>query len=501
LLTIWFAAICLAVVAAGFVWLAYKATHRTSQLAVVVVGLALVIVGLGFATYPVAHNIAKASAVGGYQQTLNGSIVAADVSVASCRKVKEDAGGSNCKRTIRCDSYTDQETYTETDSKGKTVVKTRLVTKYYDCPVMSEEYTYTLTAVAYHSFSFVVADSIFGPGSRSLVDSTISLLTTAPDQLYRAQQVAASTPNAPPEQWLRAKAALEQGDSEPATVPDTYDNFILGSEQEDANDYSGDILELRNAGLLPDHTANLADPIHDLYRADKVSFVGVDPGNQAVWQDAVMRFNAAFGTLKQGDLHMVVLRASALPAGIAPEDYLRALKAHWQADLGKNAFPKNAVALVVAVDDQAKTIKWARATTGMPIGNNTLSVALQSRLLDAPFDPETLFGQTRAQVNQQGGDYQVSYTVGQGTIPRVAITEEHSAFKRACMSCDDDDEQGEVGFVSLKDLIPISGWGIFWAILSDLFIGLGLTALALYLHYLWTGNTPTFYPTNRSYRF
>ena len=218
----------------------------------------------------------------------------------------------------------------------------------------------------------------------------------------------------------------------------------------------------------------------------------MNPGNAATWQDRLMRFDAAFGTLKQGDMRVVALRASALPPGITPEDYIRALKAHWQSDFGKNAFPKNAVVLVLAVDDSGQNITWARAETGMPIGNHEMLTSLMLRLRDQPFDPDTILGTTTASVT--GGDKpKVTYQTGTGIVPQTVMND--FPFRRACMGCTDKSEKGQQGFVDLKSLIPISGMAIFWTALILLACAAILIAIAMWIHSVVTGNTPKFMNT------
>ncbi len=470
MLTIWFTGIALALAAGAGLYLAYTQRDRTTGLAITAAITAIVIGGSGFVAYPIARSTVQAVAIGGYQQKLNGSVVATDVITTKCYEAKEDAGGSNCRHSERCDPYPDSVQQSYPGSDGKTHYRTVWVTKYHDCPLDSHEYTYRLTAVAYHTYTFTIADHILGPNSRHLRGNDGGIPRTVPAQ------------------WQHAKDSLAAGNSDPVTVPDTYENYILGSESDLLQEHSDDIKTLEAKKLLPSVLA----PIHDHFLADKVSFVGMNSGDAATWQDRLMRFDAAFGTLKQGDMRVVVVRASALPPGITPEDYIRALKAHWQSDFGKNAFPKNAVVLVLAVDDSGSNITWARAETGMPIGNHEMLDSLMLRLRDKPFTPEAIFG--TADANVTGGDKpKVAYTAGSGIVPQTVMTD--FPFRRACMGCTDTGEKGQQGFVDLKDLIPISGWAIFWTMLIMLAVAAIIMAIAMAVYGFATGNNPKFMST------
>jgi hypothetical protein len=62
-------------------------------------------------------------------------------------------------------------------------------------------------------------------------------------------------------------------------------------------------------------------------------------------------------------MHIVVVPASKVSN---PDAYINALVAYWQSDeyFGKWGLPKNAIAVVLGVSDDASTISWARAKIG-----------------------------------------------------------------------------------------------------------------------------------------
>jgi hypothetical protein len=444
------------------------------------------IIGIGFVAYPADRHFAVAHAVDGYRQSLNGTIIGYDVSAKKCVERTVDSGGSNCVHTELCDSYLESRQEAQYDANGKlTGYKTVWDTKWHDCPKDTYEYTYTLTAKAYNVYTFTIAQDIFGPLSRHIRGNDSGI------------------PRDVPAQWQKAKDDLDAHHSDSMMHWDTYQNYILGSESKDLEDSSDDIQLLLGKKLLP----SMVTSLHDNFLSDKVSFVGCHTGNEAVWQNDLMDFNAQFGTLKQGDMRVVCIQASALPASISPEDYIRALKAHWQSDFGKDALPKNAVVLVMAVDDANTTIKWARAETGMPIGNHEMLDALNFRLGGQPFDPDKVFGQTTATVSQVEGKPKVTYLPGLDTTPDegiVPLTVMHDhAFKRACMGCTDENEKDQQGFVDLKELIPIPFWVAFLTVVIMLLIVIVLCAAALSVYGYFTGTTPEFwgasFTTRRSY--
>lgn len=438
MLTITFTGLLVMGVLAGLTLYGYK--NRTLSLVLTVVITALVSVfGLGTgAAYHIGLSAAQTGAVSGYHQFLNGSLVSADVNVTHC-----DRDGSCVHEDNYCDSYTDIETETYTDANGKTQTRTKLVTKYHSCPQMTEEYTYT------------VADNF---GNRYTIANHI--FAENPTQ-WRSKGVdmsgSGSVPRGVPPRWQQFKTDIDAGDADPVTVPNTYSNYVLGSEATILKASSQDIKQLQKAKLLPLHTANMnKDPIHDDFNADKVSFVGMSaPANAATWQQALMRFNAALGMRLQGDMHLVVLKASSLPSNISEESYLNALKAYWLNDLGKNALAKNGIMLVLGLDETGAKIQWAKAATGMPVGNNEMVQGLQNELEGVSFDPDKLFGNTKASIVESNGKKKPTYTIGEGIIPQVVMVD--FPFKRACMGCKSAEDKGQQGFIYLQTEIPLAG--------------------------------------------
>lgn len=392
----------------------------------------------GWGSYFPAHVVGKASAVNGYHQFLNGTVIDTPMKKIPCERDGE------CANTYKCDVTYTTEFYQ--DSEGKT--QTRQVEHSHQCPYATYEYSYWLLVEAYHTYHIPVALNIFDARPQQFRGG------------WSGEDVPRNIARGVPKKWQLAKDAIARGDAPSATVPDTYANYILANELDSYEEYSDKIEDLKAARLLPDHTARLKDPIYDLIVADKVSFVGgCAPTNPKAWQDEAMRFNSSFGPHQQGDLHIVCLKASALNGkGISPFDYTQALKANWLNGLGKYAFPKNGVALVLAVSDDGQRVQWSRAFTGMPKGNegmlNRLS-EFEHRTTPLDFTPTAVLGHTTTTIIHKGGEPQALSSTTAGAVPDIVMGGEFE-FIRACMDCDDKGEDAAQGYVSLKDEIPLS---------------------------------------------
>jgi hypothetical protein len=404
------------------------------------IAVPVVAVVAALVTIWVGPGVAQSAAASGYKQFFNGSVTQALSQEIECTR------DGSCVHTYSCDPYTVQvpytvEEYAGTDSKGnpkyRTVTKYRTEVRYHDCPYATAEYSYWLT------------DSLGG-------ETTIAshIFAAKPQQWRGDEGIPGGVPRGVPERWLTSKNRLAAGDAEPVTRIKEYKNYILASQEDLLKQFSGDIDSYKNAGLLPAHTAGVPDGDimydYDL-QARKVQFVGMNPVNEQAWQSALMQLNAALGTERQGDMHIVVVPASKVSN---PDAYINALVAYWQSDeyFGKWGLPKNALAVVLGVSDDASTISWARAKTGMPFGNGELLSAVSFDLKDKPFDPKVVLGSVTAQPTQASdGKFKVKYAYGSGIISNIVL-QEHP-FQRACMDCAGD----KVGsYVYLESTIPIS---------------------------------------------
>ena len=155
-------------------------------------------------------------------------------------------------------------------------------------------------------------------------------------------------------------------------------------------------------------------------------------------------------------------RASCIPSGVSQRDYLNALQAYWLNGLGKRAFAKNGIMLVLAVDDTASNIVWSQAATGMPVGNGAMLQELSIEMRDMPFTVESVFGHTTGTVTIKDAKPKVVYRLGDGAVPRIVLNK--FPFKRACMGCEDEGEKGQTGYVSLSTELPLDGSHTVWAV-------------------------------------
>lgn len=417
-------------------------------------------IGVGLVSAPLALNVAQTGAVSGYHQFLNGTVVRVHKHTDQCTR------DGSCAHKYPCDSYTVlvAKKYTV---NGKTKTREVPETKYHHCPYVTAEYTYTITAVAYHTFTYTLVSHGFAAHPHEWRPSD-------------NQGIPSGVPRGAPKQWLKANKDLAAGKSDPITAPDTYANYILPNESTILRAYSNDIGLLRKDRLLP---GNPQVPIYSNYLAKKVSFIKLSPKKvmQAAWQSAVMHLNAALGTELEGDMHVVAVNTDALNSVVSPDDYANAIQADWLNDYGKDAIAKNAIILVVGVDPTTNTISWARATTGMPSGNETMLQELQTQLQDITFDPTTVFGNTTAQVTQKSGQYSVHYTIGSGLVSQIVM--DKYPFERACMNCtsarDRKVDAGQQGYVYLKTELPLPTWGVILTIFIDLVI-LAIVCLIAY---------------------
>jgi hypothetical protein len=434
--------------------LVFKPRDRNAVLVVLAIVLAIVIFVPGYFAYPVARSATQVQTVGGFEQTINGNLESATVTENACTE-----NGPCIHEDHYCDPKEHME-YTK-DSKGN-ITGVRTWTTYSDCPFMTKEYTFIVTDT--FGNEYIIASHWFA-AKPELWRGGVGVDRSGADSVSRG---------IPPE-WQKLKDQIDAGDAPPVTVPNTYDNIVLGSKY---TEHSDDIPVLQQNNLLPAYTRDLeGNPFYDRYKADKAVFVGMNPPNNAVWQDQLMRFNADLGMTKQGDLHIVAVRAAALTAlGLAPEDYIRALKAHWSNDFGKKSLPKNAIIVALGVDNSGTTVQWARAQTGMPVGNNEMLDAIAYRANGIPFQPDALLGQTKARIVAQppNGKLMPTYTAGGGLLSRIIMTDQ--PFKRSCMRCTDESEKGQQGFVDLEDLIDASTGNIIWAIIILTLIAMLLLA-------------------------
>jgi len=333
--------------------------------------------------------------------------------------------------------YTDDDV---TDSKGRTrTVHTRHEeTRYHAIPYVTEEWTFVVRTTL---GDYVIAD-------RNLPSN--------PDAYrYRAWvPVPGDIPRGIPEFWTAAKQRVDSGNPGPVTARRSYDNYILASQNTILKRYSGDIASYEKNGLLPELSH---DPIYNFYYADRVFLEGVRASED--WQAAINRFDACFGSTRQGDLYLVIVDANKISD---PDNYNNALTAYWTSSkFGKDALSKNGVVVVLGSLD-GKTVAWARASTGMPEGNESMLLDVQNNLKGVPLNVASILGAPTVDLST----HQWRHT--NSALEKI-LWGEH-AFTRVHMG-GAKDGQSSTGYAYLLREVEPSGWQKFGILLFMSFMG------------------------------
>lgn len=383
-----------------------------------------------------------------YNEYWNGFEVSASTQVQQCQR------DGSCVNEYQCDPYEviELETQYYTDSEGKS--KSHQVpvkkTKYHDCPYSTEETTYVVDTTL---GGFVVA----------------SHLMTG-EEFRWGMGIPGGRVTTPPQLWSDAKARVDSGKPGPVTKVNEYKNYILASDNSILKRYSSVIDDYKAQSLLPAPSSG----VYDIYQANKAYFVGSLPEIDApAYTKDVANLTAALGTELQGDLHVVFVNATEVGD---PTDYGNSLLAYWQSEeLGRNALGKNAIVVVIAVDsykspapaatpnpqptdaaatpaptqaavapvstikDGTPVVAWAKAYTGMPLGNEMLIQQIESQMKGKVVD-SNLIGHP----DYVGGSIKHS----EGALETILFGS--NAFERISMDDLDEDDKGS-GFRYLSD--------------------------------------------------
>lgn len=369
-----------------------------------------------------------------FNEYWNGWEVAAFSARTTCTR------DGSCRYYYDCDPYVHVHEDRSCDSDGKNCTTTYdNHIHYHQCPYVTVETDYTVRT--------------------TLGDFTISAHRFPENpQQYRWRRgvaipdyVIARAGTGFPPFWVGATARLDAGNPGPVTKRMPYPNYILASERTILKEYSGRVQDYLVAGMLPP----VAHQVFDFYCANKVQFFGYSPPDPKSWQKAVAYLNAAFGNELQGDLHLVIVQHEAISRN--PDGYLLALKAYWQNQLifKKDAISKNTFIVVVGTDD-GKTVSFARATTGMPLGNEGTTVAIRSQLRGVALTPEALVGMVSGKVTLAKGGVKVTSRYGNGALERIlwGLEDPATKFKRVSMLAKDKDDVGS-GFLYLSNEIDL----------------------------------------------
>ena len=346
-----------------------------------------------------------------------------------------------------CDPYqvyvVDRSAYT--DDKGRYHPEEgHYETRYHDCPYATEEWTFTIRTTL---------------GEYEIADRN---LPTNPNQ-YRwrsYKHVPEDLPSGVPQFWRDAKDRLDKSDPGPVTARRQYENYILASQSTILQRFSDSIDRYKKDKLLP---ALSTRPVHDFYFADRVFFVGTHPAGD--WQGTLNRFDAALGSSLQGDLYLVIVDAARITD---PDNYAGALMAYWQSkEFGKDALSKNGIVVVVGTTD-GKTISWARAGTGMPVGNEAMLIDIQNAMPGKQLDAEALFGHPTPSISTTANQVKVTIRHSQGVLEQI-LWGPHF-YQRVSMSS----KSGKgVGYEYLKrEIQPTSGQQVLILLCTVLFSGI-----------------------------
>lgn len=364
-----------------------------------------------------------------------------------------------CIHEYDCDPWTHIHVETHTDSEGNTTTDTTPHTHWRACPYTDEEWTFSIDTTL---GQYIVANHW--------------LPTDPKNHRFRQNKsVPDKFPSGIPAFWAQAKARIDAGSPGPVTKRMEYDNYILASDATILKQYSNKIEKLKEAGLLP----KVVSEIRDFYYADKVSFVGHAPHDPAQWQNALMYLNAALGTELQGDLHLVIVQD---PRAVQePDAYILALKAYWTDTkvFGDDAISKNSIIVAVGTAD-GQTVSWARALTGMPLGNEQVLVAIQNELKGIPLTPEAIIGNVTGEFYTKEGEngekkLKVRGLHGTGALERIlwGLDDQVTKFQRVSMTANDNGDIGG-GFLYLDAEIEPSFWQKFAIVLVAFVLSLGV---------------------------
>ena len=372
---------------------------------------------------PVGTNMARGNSLK-YKEFWNGYETAANHSTIPCGR------DGQCAFHYNCDPYEVTIHHPATyDSKGNITSPAYDTTEthYHHCPYATEEWVDTVdtTLGSYqisHGFSDHPQEWRGGSGIPGAVQQGHTFF------------------------WVEAGNRIRAGVPGGMTVRKTYDNYILASQYSILKKWSGAIEQYQAKRLMPKPVTS----IDGFYYANKVYFVGgmFPHFTYGDWRFAINKLNGALGSDLQGDLHLVIADTADVKN---PDEFSQALFAYWQSPkLGRDAASKNTIIVVVGTD--GKTVKWSRADTGMPLGNEQLLTDLRNNLVGTALTPDALIGNPRIK-----GDHKVER--GEGALENI-LWGPHK-FDRVCMTCKD--EKGKTGFQYLKGQIPLSG-GQKWAI-------------------------------------
>lgn len=384
-----------------------------------------------------------------FRQFLNGYETTASVQTTTCSR------DGPCAQEYNCDPYIVMVSYECGTTKSPQTCY-RPETRYHRCPYVTHEYTYTV-ATTLGNYTF---------GAHRFPEN--------PDQhRWRASEavpdyVSTRAGVGPPRDWLRVRARLDSGRPGPVTKLEHYDNYVLASERTLLKQWSAEAQRLDSLKLLPSITRTVVG----YYDADKLTPIA---WHGAEWNKRLAYLNSAVGPRLHGDIRLVVVRA---PVALSADAYTFALLAHWQnaEKFGTEALPKNTLVFVLGTLD-GQRVAWARAGTGMPMGNEALIAATRTAFTGRPLHVDTIIGQTR--VVHVNGQLQIQH--GDGIMESLVfgLRDPQTKFARVSMKAEQLTDVG-TGFLYLKGEIRPSTAGWVGITLATFLFCLGVWAVLLF---------------------
>ncbi len=320
----------------------------------------------------------------------SGYELSAQETVTTC---EEDG---SCEHRYACDPYVVSYDCSYRDSNGDMHYQRCYRTEYHSCPYCTTEHTFT---VATTLGEYTLGENWFPANPQQH--------RWEPERDVPLEE---NVPSGIPVHWQQAKDRIDSNQPGPVAGRYDYDNLILASQQTILKRYSQAMKDYESKGLLPNVNATVKEP----YLADRVYFVNVKPAGD--WQQAINYLDAAVGRELQGDVHLVIANANDVGD---PDNYSNAVFAYWQSPyFDKDAISKNGIMVVIGTKDGV-TVDWARAATGMPVGNEHLSLEIQDRLKGAKLDPQTIIGPPKADFVSENGQKKVHVVHSQGLLDQI----------------------------------------------------------------------------------
>ncbi len=337
------------------------------------------------------------------------------------------------------------------------------------CPVYTKETSYLMSTNLDQEFEF---------GNHCVDLNPVRWGIGSSD--YEAGQTAVNACVGIPPAWeavnYRVNVIHQPG---PAFKKNTYENLVIAADEEMFKKYDGYVQEFLAAGILPMVVS--PEAIHDYYLTEPIYAVGWAPQNPAQWQEYIRYLDGAVGEELHGTTHVVIIQSPI--ADRNPQRYITTLKAYWQDPkfCGDNCFPKNGILIVVGTTD-GSTVAWARAETGMPVGNRDLINHAEIDLVGVALTPDALIGRIIPEpyVRDDGKNKVRALHPNPGAIETLVwgLKFPETKFVRISMKAKDADDVG-TGFNWLEEMIRPTKtqqrWIVFWCSLLSL-IPIGIVA-------------------------